>query len=376
MTKEKSIVRKVTTIIILVLSIIISAGFVISAYSGMVSPASIKLAPIATMTFPLWLIAILVISVIDGIWWRRTAVIPILSILICIPHIYKFSPLNLPNGEMNESQKSRSFTIMSYNVLQFMNQNKRYPFDDNAQLEYIMNVSPDIVVIEEAEYLGATPSNKITQEQLQALHRMYPYTYVESKEFAFLSKYPAEAIPVSFPKKDFTSGDIAGWRFYKNDISINVIGVHLASFSLGNDEKEQFREMTTPEKIKPSYIKEIRSDYFPKVIKACRQHDGQIKILERILKKFGGENTIVCGDFNDPVGSYPLYYLEEYCNLKQVYPEVGFGPMITYNANHFFFRIDHILYRGQLKPYSMKRGNIRASDHYPVIATFIITAKQ
>ncbi len=373
MTKEKSPFKKIISTIILVLTIIISAGFVISAYSGMISPETLRFAPIAAMTFPIWLIAILIIGAIDTIWWRRTAAIPFLSILICIPHIYKFSPMNIPNGEMTDSQKSKSFTIMTYNVMQFINQNKNYPFDDNAQLEYILNASPDIVVIEEAEYLGSTPSNKITQDQLVALHRMYPYTFVETKEFAFLSKYPAEPIPVSFPKEKFSSGDIAGWRFYKNETPINVIGVHLASFSLAVTEKERFKEMTTPDKVDKEYINDVRYDFFPKIIRATKEHAQQIKILGNILKKYGGNNTIVCGDFNDPVGSYPLYYLEENCNLKQVYPEVGLGPKITYNANHFYFRIDHILYRGNLQPYSLQRGNIKASDHYPLIATFLIT---
>lgn len=375
MTKEKSLIKKVFSTIMLVLTIIISAGFVISAYSGMISPMTFRFAPIAAMTFPIWLIGVLIIGAIDAIWWRRSAVIPFLSILICIPHIYKFSPLNIRNGEMTEAQKSRSFTIMTYNVMQLINQNKNYPFDDNAQIEYIMTVSPDIVVIEEAEYLGSTPANKVTQEQLTELHRMYPYTFVESKEFAFLSKYPAEPIPVSFPKNDFSSGDIAGWRFYKDDTPVNVFGVHLASFSLVTSEKERFKEMTTPDKMDKEYIKDVRYDFMPKIIHATKEHTKQVSILGRILKKYGGENTIVCGDFNDPVGSYPLYYLEENCNLKQVYPEVGFGPMITFNANHFYFRIDHILYRGNLKPWSIKRGNLKASDHYPLTATFLMTSK-
>lgn len=277
---------------------------------------------------------------------------------------------------MSATEKARSFSIMSYNVLQFTNQNKDYPYDDNAQLDYIMSQSPDIVVIEEAEYLGSTPSTKITQEQLNALHEMYPYTFVETKEFAFLSKYRAEAIPVNFPKQNFISGDIAGWRFYKDDVTINVIGVHLSSFHLQKDERKTFKDMTTPEKVSPSYLKDVRYDFIPKIIAASQEHTRQIIVLKQILQKYGGENTIVCGDFNDPVGSYPLYYLEEYCNMKQVYPEVGFGPMITYNANHFFFRIDHILYRGKnLKPYSMTRGDILASDHYPVMASFILTSK-
>lgn len=376
MTKEKSFLRRASNVVILVLTIIISCGFVISAYSGMIAPTTCAYAAVAAMTFPLWLFAILIIGAIDTIWWRRTAAIPFLSILICIPHIYKFCPLNFPKREMSEMEEKRSFTIMTYNVLQFANQNKDYPYDDNAQLDYIMSQSPDVVVIEEAEYLGSTPTTKITQDQLNTLHNMYPYTFVESKEFAFLSKYRAEPIPVDFPKQNFKSGDIAGWRFYKEDITINVIGVHLSSFHLLNDERKTFKDMTTPEKVRPSYLKDIRYDFMPKIIAASEEHTKQIIVLKRILKKFGGENLIVCGDFNDPVGSYPLYYLEEYCNMKQVYPEVGFGPMITYNANHFFFRIDHILYRGKnLRPFSMTRGDILASDHYPVTATFILTSK-
>lgn len=373
MTQEKSIFRRTINFIVLSITVIISSGFVISAYSGMIAPTACRYASVAAMTFPIWLMAVVIIGAIDTIWWRRTAVIPFLSLLICLPHIYKFSPLNLPKGEMNEMEKKNSFTIMSYNVLQFANQNKQYPYEENAQIDYIMSISPDIVVIEEAEYLGSTPTTKITQEQLTALHEMYPYTFVESDEFAFLSKYPAEPIPVAFPKKDFNSGDIAGWRFIKDGTAINVIGVHLSSFHLENSERKVFKEMTTPEKVKPGYIKDIRNEFIPKIIAATQEHTHQIIVLKRILQKFGGENTIVCGDFNDPVGSYPLYYLEEYCNMKQVYSEVGFGPMITYNANHFFFRIDHILYRGKnLAPYSMKRGNIKASDHYPVMATFIV----
>lgn len=371
---EKSFLRRASNVFILMLTIIICIGFIISAYSGMIAPTTCKYAPVAAMTFPLWLIAIFIISFFDLLWWRRTSIIAILSIIICIPQIYKFFPLNIPKGEMSESQKERSFTIMTYNVLQFINQNPNYPYHENPQLEYIMSVSPDIVVIEEAEYLGSTPSTKITSEQINALNKMYPYTYIESNEFAFFSKYPAEPIPVAFPKKDFNSGDIAGWRFYKNDIPINVIGVHLSSYHLQNTERKTFREMTSPKEIKPEYIKEFRKDFIPKIIAATREHTKQIIVLKRILKKYGGKNTIVCGDFNDPVGSYPLYFLEKYCDMKQVYPEVGLGPMITYNANHFFFRIDHILYRGNLQPYAIKRGNLKASDHYPLTATFLITS--
>ena len=61
------------------------------------------------------------------------------------------------------------------------------------------------------------------------------------------------------------------------------------------------------------------------------------------------------------------------CNMHEVYPEVGFGPMITYYDNNFYFRIDHTLYRGALKPLRMERPSVKFSDHYPNITTFALT---
>ena len=56
---------------------------------------------------------------------------------------------------------------------------------------------------------------------------------------------------------------------------------------------------------------------------------------------------------------------------REVYPEVGMGYMSTYNRNRFWFRIDHVLYRGNLRPVSMERGKTASSDHYPLLTTFV-----
>ncbi len=273
---------------------------------------------------------------------------------------------------MNKEQRERSFTIMTYNVLGLVNQNKDYDLDYNAMLQYIINKEPDAVCIQEAGYLHPSKKNHISAAQIEQLHDIYPYVFYHRSEFAFLSKYEAEPIPVDFPAETFGSGDVAGWRIFKDNAVINVFGVHLCSYRIEPSLRQLWLEVTTPETTDAKYIKEARKELTPLIINASQTRSKQVEAIDKILRKFGGETAIVCGDFNDTENSYAVHYLEENCNLKQVYPEVGFGPMITYNSSNFFFRIDHFLYRGNLKPYSIKRGNTKASDHYPLTATFLI----
>lgn len=76
------------------------------------------------------------------------------------------------------------------------------------------------------------------------------------------------------------------------------------------------------------------------------------------------------GDFNDVAGSY-AYRTIRSCGLKDAYAQTAFGPTITYNASRFYFHIDQIFYRGNLRAVSIWRGKSRSSDHYPVSATFL-----
>ena len=80
-------------------------------------------------------------------------------------------------------------------------------------------------------------------------------------------------------------------------------------------------------------------------------------------------NLIVCGDMNDVSTSY-VYRTICGEDLRDAWADTGFGPTYTFNANHLYVKIDHILYRGNLKPLSCSRVKGGESDHYPVVAVF------
>ena len=74
---------------------------------------------------------------------------------------------------------------------------------------------------------------------------------------------------------------------------------------------------------------------------------------------------IVCGDFNDSPISYAHRVIGK--GLKDAFVESGNGFGISYNQNHFYFRIDNILLSKNLKSYRCTVDNtIKSSDHYPI----------
>ena len=58
-------------------------------------------------------------------------------------------------------------------------------------------------------------------------------------------------------------------------------------------------------------------------------------------------------------------------DMKDAYAENAFGPTITYHGNRFYFRIDQVLYKGDMKAVDIERGDIESSDHYPLLTTFV-----
>lgn len=362
--------RLVVNGIVLIINAAVCAGLLASGYAHKIPPSSWPMSSAVAMTFGWWLAACVIIFVADLLWWRRTAWIAGATMLLCLGPIHDFCPLNLPNLRMSDSERERSFTLMTYNAYHFWDYRQKGAAE-NRQLDYILRMQPDIVCIQEAEYLAPTGGNAISQRQIDSLHIIYPYVLTQGSDFALFSKYEAKPVNINFPRDSFPSGDMAAWRLHIDDRVLNVFSVHLRSFSLTDADKDRYRDLVRLDSVGRKELHEVRADILPKIKSAAVDREGQILYLEKYLAKYGGANAIVCGDFNDPVGCYGLHSLEQTGKLRQVYPEVGFGPAITYNANYLFFRIDHILYRGNMRPWKIKRCGIDASDHYPLLATFV-----
>ncbi len=363
--------RHTANVAMVILNALAAAGLIFSAYAQRIPPSDWPFAVVVTMTFPAWLWLSIALFAVDLAWWRRTAWIPGLAMLACVGQIHDYMPLNLPHLGMNAEDKERALTVMTYNVMA-LNDFQHRELGYNRQLSYIKRKNPDIACLQEAHYLRPTKANEITQSQLDSLHTLYPYVMMQGENFALLSKYPAQSINLDFPTKEFKSGEIAGWRLHVRGKIINLFSVHLRSFSLTPEDKDAYKDIVRLDSVSRKDVREAKNAIIPKLKDAGVERAEQVKLLQKYLSRYGGKNAIVCGDFNDPVGCYGLWRLTDESHMKQAYAETGFGPMITYHANDLFFRIDHILYRGQMRAWSIKKGRTKASDHYPLTATFIL----
>lgn len=369
--KTTTVWHKIVSVIFVLANIGLSIGLIVSGYAGAINPVDHPTAPAVAMTFPLWLLGAFVCVIVSLFFRWRIAIIGILGMVITYSPIMEYSPIHLPKSPSSDSD---IFTVMSYNVFGLVDQTNNYPGGINPTLSYILQNDADIVCLQELEALHSNKTLHITPAQLDSLHSQYPYVFIGSHAQAIFSKFPVEPIQIGFKYSgESGSADMACFRTEIRGHKITIFNIHLQSFDLVKSDREMFARLKHL-KGSEDEIAMMKNHLINKIREAGPQRVSDTEELIRYIKKFGGPNVIVCGDFNDVPGSYPLRMLAEE-HLKEVYPEVGFGPMITYNAGGFNFRIDHILYRGEIKPLKMSRGRVRSSDHYPVIATFEISDK-
>lgn len=363
-----SIWYRILSAIFLLANIGVCLGLIVSGYAGDINPTLHPTAPAVAMTFPIWLLGAIICIIITALVRWRIAILGFLGMLIALPAILEYSPLHFPHRIKDDAE---TFTFMSYNVFGLRDQNGEYPGDVNPTLNYILQQDPDIVCLQELGSIHSDKNTHVTPAQLDSLHSLYPYVFISGHAQAIFSKYPIEPIQTGFKYSgEPGSADMACFRTEIKGQTITIFNIHLQSFDLVSSDKEMFSKLKRLQGSEQEIIN-MKTHLVNKIREAGPQRVRDTEELIRYLKKFGGPNVIVCGDFNDIPGSYPLRMLAKE-HLKEVYPEVGFGPMITYNAGGFAFRIDHILYRGNLRPLKMARGSVRSSDHYPITATFEI----
>ena len=95
-------------------------------------------------------------------------------------------------------------------------------------------------------------------------------------------------------------------------------------------------------------------------------HAHQAEAMRQLIDEASGD-ILVMGDMNDTPGSF-AYRTVCGNDLRDAWADAGMGPIYTYNAYHLYVKIDHILYRGNMRVLSCRRDREGESDHYPLVA--------
>ena len=363
--------RKFVNILLWLVSVPAGLGLMASALGGHIDPTDWSLPAVAVLMLPVMFPVTLIVLLADLLWCRKAALWTGCCVAVSLPAILSAFPMHI--GAMREPREDeRSFTLMTWNVMDFLDQSGEYPGDINPSVSYILREDPDVVCLQEVEYFSPFEKSHLRSAQVDSLTRRYPYVLYDGRAMLILSKFPAEFLHTGYINDEYGKGDIEGCALNVEGERVALFSVHLRSYYLSASDKQLYGDLT---RLKgESRLKEVRSDLVGKVRAAAVGRAGQADALVRIIRKYGGENVIVCGDFNDVPGCYSLHRLAD-AGFSEVYPSLGFGYMNTYNARRFLFTIDHVLWRGALEPVRVTRGDIRTSDHYPLITTFVLTGE-
>lgn len=342
------------------------------AYAGRVNPNTFFPAPFLGLAFmPMFVLSVVMLGVALvarrwlGFWFM------VVALVLCLPISHKFMPINTrENTPPMPVDQAAMLKVMTYNVLGFNYHEPTLGTKPSETMKLILEANPDVVLMQEGGASGVEweeiPSLKPFQQQIA---EKFPYSYQSNEGLSILSKFPFTTVPLGEAvegrsvlgfNRNMTSHIARAYDLQlPSGKQLRLVDFRLQSYHLSFGKNMSVR--VSPD-VKPSALERMKRSF------ALR--DENAKMLRAELDR-SPENVIVCGDMNDIPTSH-VYRVIRGSDLFDAWTKVGFGYGYTYNRFGLRFRIDHVLYRGDLRALNAKRIKGGSSDHYPVMVTFDI----
>ncbi len=342
------------------IAIIAAFALLLSAYGGRVDPTIWTLPSMATLALPVVTIVVLALLLLLLLLRRwRSAVVLIGALFLAWPTLHLISPFNLIQPK--EDPEGKQLKVLTMNVTEFNWQDNTD--EPSKNMRYILDQDADIVVIQEGLVYFPYERQRRLKSMLKELYKKYPYRKKHFFDVGILSKYPFTEVNSPALAQDSLSYFIKAWDVEAPGRDIRVVSMHLSSLRLNNDETSVIESMN-----KPSGRKKRIKSVTRKLDEGFKNHVRQARAMRQLIDETEGD-VLVMGDLNDTPGSY-AYRTVCGSDLKDAWVDVGFGPICTFHAHHMFVKIDHILYRGDMRVLSCRCDKAGESDHYPLVAVF------
>ena len=342
--------------ILLIINLCMVVLLLICAYSPYIDPVAHPVVSCAGLAFPAFLIVNLLFFIFWLVVYRKYALLSLLGFIGSAGAVRTYMPVNLFASDVPEG----AIKVLSYNTMAFEMDRPHTKDNPNPVLEYLGNSNADIICLQEYIVGG-----RLKKKDVDYALRDYPYKHYYkvsgSNGLGCYSRFPIlSAQPVEYASRN--NGSVAYTIDVKGD-TLLVINNHLESNKLTERDKEVYRDMMKdPDKTKVSQGSRL---LMGKLAEASAIRAPQADSIARLIADYKGGGVIVCGDFNDSPISYAHRVIGE--QLDDAFVQSGNGLGISYNQNHFYFRIDHILLSKNLKSYRCTVDNtIKSSDHYPI----------
>jgi len=186
-----------------------------------------------------------------------------------------------------------------------------------------------------------------------------------------LVKYPSVILKTKHKilrQRDLFDDHSKGNSFFA-DVEINgkivrIINVYLEPFRLNKNMLGMENGYCKKEE------KHKISALFSRLIPTFKTHEDQVRKIRKAVDK-SPYPVILAGDFNSVPNSWEYYNLGK--NLDDAFVEAGNGSSTSFHDYKFPLRIDYIFTSKSITPLSYKVDySVKLSDHYPVIAEFLL----
>lgn len=364
--------KKTLKVLLLIVTIAMAVVLVVSAWGGKVSPVDSRILPLLTLALP----ALLIINIVILISWLvvlrwKYSLITLVAVLLSWSPLSTVCPLNIfPKSYETDS----TFTVMSFNVKNFgkFDPNNHEP---SKSMRYILDQDADFVLLQEGSHARDFLKLSNIKMMRDELENKYPYHSEGYRDFLILSKYPYSIASTKAIDKNHTYyGGVYAMAFdidFPTGKQLRIINLHMRSIGMSDEDKTLYEDITRGgvQVNDKSELGRIKHSLYDKLRRAFESHAHEAVEVRSIIDNSPG-NVILCGDFNEPASSYS-YRIIRGDDMNDTFQDCGLGMTYTYNEYRLYFKIDHILYKGDLKAVDWKRDKAGDSDHYPQVATFV-----
>ena len=376
--KGYKIGRRTVKVILLCITCVVALMLVASAFGGMVNPNSVAFFSVMTLALPIFLIFdfIIMIAWLVVLRWRY-ALISFVAIVISWGSVRMVCPLNVFSSSASATPEN-SLKVMTFNVMNYD------PYDPSnhtpsASMRYILDQDADIVLLQEGSQERDYKQLSNTRMMVAELEEKYPYHSDGYHDLVILSKYPYTAINDTTLRRYYGLIDNLTPRYHcfargydlslPNGRQLRLVNMHLHTVGLDDADKDLYMNITKNNIDNEEDFRKIKSSLYNKLCATFKFHAHEAQMVRNFLDQ-GPENVIVCGDFNDTPASF-CYRTVLGDDMHDAFVECAFGIKNTFNDKRMYFKIDHIMYRGDLEAVEWYRDKAGDSDHYPQVATLV-----
>lgn len=288
-------------LLILAVNALFTGLLLFTAYSPHIQPVTHPVQSCLGLTFPVFLM----INAGFLIFWLviqryRSALLPLIGMLLCYSQIRTYLPINFHTDHLPET----SIKLLSYNIMGFDGAAKQD--GKNPILTYLKESGADILCLQ--EYSTVQSSKHLSQKDVERELKAYPYHRINTvgsgkghtNKIACYSKFPILSSRILDYPSEYNGSVL--YEIKIGEDTVTLINNHLESNKLTKADKVVYEDMLkSPEKEK---VKSGARLLIRKLAEASAIRAPQADTIAHEITASPHPYIIVCGDFNDTPISY------------------------------------------------------------------------